>query len=67
MHPDSETNKEILIGELCAKLDIARQVLGKLSALQAVTPHLVQLKHDALWALSETDPNTIGEQHPNHG
>lgn len=67
IHPDSETNKEILIAALCAHLDTARKVLGKVSAMQVVTPELVRLKHDAIWALSETDPRTLSEQHPNHG
>ncbi len=67
IHPDPETNKEILIADLCAKLDTARRVLAKVSAMQVVTPVLVRLKHDAVWALSETDPRTLNEQHPNHG
>ena len=67
IHPDVEISKEILIETLCAKLDTARKVLAKVSAMQVVTPALVQLKHDAVWALSETDPRTIDEQHPNHG
>lgn len=67
LHPDAETNKEILIAALSSHLDTARKVLGKVSAMQVVTPELVRLKHDAIWALSETAPGTLTEQHPNHG
>lgn len=67
IHPDKTTNSEILIGALCASLDTALQVLGKVSGMQVVTPALVALRHDVLWALDATHPKTLHEQHPNHG
>ncbi len=67
MHPDSETDREIIIAALSARLDIARTILGKVSAMQVVTPELVQLKREAVWALSETDPRTLCDTHHNNG
>lgn len=63
VHPDPLTNCEIWIGELCAKLDIARQVLAAVSAMQVVSPALVELKRQAVWALEETRPTAPREKH----
>lgn len=67
IHPDGETNKEILIGELCSKLDVARLALGRALEMSVVTPAAVAMKNQVRWALDETHPKTLAEQHPNHG
>ncbi|MRR56552.1 MAG: hypothetical protein EG822_19020 [Deltaproteobacteria bacterium] len=67
LHPDPETNRELQIEYLCAQLDVARLTLGKISGMQVVTPRLVQLRHDVLWALDATHPKVMHEQHPNCG
>ncbi len=66
-HSDADTNKEILIGELCAKLDTARLALGRVLEMNVVTPAAVAMKNHVRWALDETHPKTLQEQHPNCG
>ena len=67
IHPDKQINNEILIGELCAKLDTARQALGQALGMNVVTPAAVAMKNNLRWALDETHPKTLYEQHNNHG
>lgn len=67
IHPDTNINSGIIIGELCAKLDIARQALARALEMNVVTPAAVAMKRQVRWALGETSPQTIGEQHTNCG
>lgn len=67
LHPNTEINQGILIDGLCAKLDIAREALGKAMEMNVVTPAAVAMKDQIRWALNETHPKTFHEQHPNHG
>ncbi|MUV13531.1 hypothetical protein [Noviluteimonas gilva] len=59
LHDDPLTNAEILIGALCARLDVARQALADAAAMQVVQPPLVRVKQNAAWAVSETDPARV--------
>jgi hypothetical protein len=67
LHPDVETNKNILIGELCTKLDTARQALARAMGLNVVSSAGLATKGHIRWALNETHPGTLVEQHPNCG
>lgn len=67
IHPDSAINQGILIGELCAKLDTARIALAKALEMNVITPAAVPMKHHVRWALDETHPNTLHEQHRHCG
>ena len=67
LHPDAEINNEILIGDLCVKLDIARQALGRALEMNVVTPSAVAMKNHIRWALDETHPTTLNEPHNNCG
>jgi hypothetical protein len=67
LHPDLEINQNILISELCAKLDTARQALNRALEMNVVTPAALAMKSHIRWALAETHPKTINEQHPNCG
>lgn len=67
IHPDPVTNKDILIGELCAKLDVARMALARVLDMHVVTPAAVAMKHNVRWALDETHPKSLHERHQNCG
>lgn len=67
IHPDPLINANLLIEELCDKLDAARLALGHANQMIVITPAAVAMKNKIAWALLETDPKTIGEQHPNCG
>lgn len=67
IHPDSETNKEILIETLCARLDTARTALAQALEMNVVTPAAVAMKKNVRFALDATHPKTLHERHPNCG
>ena len=67
LHPDRETNLEILVTELSARLDTARTALGKVLDLQVITANGTRVKDAARYALKETDPRNLGDMHPNCG
>lgn len=67
IHPDASINKDILIGELCAKLDTARKVINECTYLQLIEPANQRIKGLCNWALDETHPRTLSEKHPNVG
>lgn len=67
MHPDAEINKDVLIAELCAKVDTARQALGMALEMNVVTPAAQAMKSHIRWAMDETHPKTLHERHPNCG
>lgn len=67
LHPDPVINNEILIEILRANLDIARCALSVALAMNVVTPAAIAMKQNVRWALDETHPSRIGEQHNNHG
>ena len=67
MHPDPIISKDILISALCAKLDSARVGLAAALQMNVVTPAALSMKNTVRWAMSETDPQTIGEAHANCG
>jgi len=67
IHPDASINNEILLGEVCAKLDTARKVLERVLEMNVVSPAAVSMKNNVRWALNETHPRTLTEKHNNHG
>ena len=67
LHPDATTNRDILIVDLCTKLDTARRILAQAMEMNVVTPAAVAMKKNIRWALDETHPKTFHEEHPNHG
>jgi hypothetical protein len=67
LHPDSTINSQILIADLCAKLDVARVGLAAVLEMNVVTPAAVAMKSKVRWAMAETEPSTIGEEHHNCG
>ena len=67
IHPDPTMNKDILIGELCARLGTARDVL-KLVLEPGTVSDTYQIYMDNVhWALEETHPKTLLERHNNIG
>ena len=67
LHPDPVINNEMLIDILRANLDTARRGLSFALAMNVVTPAAITMKQNVRWALDETHPHRIGEQHNNHG
>ncbi len=67
MHPEAAINNELVIADLCAKLDTARAALNRALEMNVVTPAAVSMKNHIRWALSETHPNTLNEVHHNCG
>ncbi len=67
LHPDDAVNNEILIGALCANLDTARQALSCAMEMNVVTPAAVAMKRQVRWALDETHPRLLSEQHNDIG
>lgn len=59
IHPDPTTNRDVLIQALCAKLDTARQALGRALELDLASPKGQACKAHIRWALDETSPQTI--------
>jgi len=66
-HPDPEINNEVLIADLCGKLDTARMALGRVLEINVITPAAVAIKNHARHALDETHPRTLHEIHNNCG
>jgi len=67
LNPDPMINSQIIIADLCAKLDAARIGLSAALEMNVVTPAALSMKNKVRWAMSETEPTTIGEVHPNCG
>lgn len=67
MHPDPIINRDVIIAALCANLDQARVVLGRVVEMDFITDKGLSLKAAARHAIKETSPAGIGEQHPNVG
>jgi hypothetical protein len=67
LHPDDAINSSELIAALCAKLDTARDTLTKVLDMNVVSPAGLAMKRDVRWALTETHPNTLHEEHANCG
>lgn len=59
LHDDPMTNAEILIQVLSDRLDTARRALADAAAMQVVQPTLSQIKANAAWAMTETDPRRL--------
>lgn len=68
IHPNREINYSILVGELCAKLDTCRKVMAQVvNEVDLVTPNGLRVKDNVRWALNESHPKTLHENHPNCG
>lgn len=59
LHPDPIINRDVIISDLCAKLDTARKVLSQVDHLQLIEPRNQEIRANARWALDETHPRTF--------
>lgn len=59
MHPDHVIDLELKVQFLCGALDTARRALAPAAAMQVVTPGLDEIKHNAAWAMRETQPEAV--------
>jgi hypothetical protein len=67
LHPDPAINSAELITALCTKLDTAREALTRVLDMNVVTPAAQSMKQHVRWALNETHPTALSEQHRNCG
>lgn len=61
LHPDQLINQQVLVGDLCAKLDVARRALAGALEMNVVTPAAISMKRNLRWALNETAPTTLSD------
>ncbi len=67
LHPDPLINAQVLVESLCARLNAARIGLEHALSMNVVTPVAVAMKKNVRYALSDSDPSTLNEQHCNCG
>lgn len=67
VHPDPLINAQLLVEELCGKVNTASQACDRVLDLDLVTPRGLAAGSHARHALAESDPATLSEQHCNCG
>jgi len=67
LHPDPLINAQVLVEALCARLNTTRIGLEQALSMNVVTPAALAMKNNVRYALAESDPGTLDEQHANCG